>query len=227
MNQRRAELIAAAVAGDLDDAEAAELRALAAADPGVEAEIAELRMTAEHVAALQEWRDVEVSDALRSRVLGAAADEDVITDGEPGRTHSRWWLAAGAAACVAIGVVGAVSVANLRSSPPSGPPGTLGAVEHIEFSGEPEGVTMLGDLVAHTWGTETILEIAGLPAGERYAVVLVARDGDVYESGTFLGSEVTIDCRMNAALLRPEVADVEIRDDEGAVIGVAHAPTVS
>lgn len=233
MNQRRAELIAAAVAGDLDDAEAAELRQLAAADPGVEAEIAELRQTAEQIAALQDWQHVEVSDMLRSRVLGAVSDEDgvlnedTVTRSGRARNHSRWWLAAGAAACVAVGVVGAVSVANLRSAPPSGPPGTLGAVEHIEFTGEPEGVTMLGDLVAHTWGTETILEIAGLPAGERYAVVLVARDGDVYESGTFLGSEVTIDCRMNAALLRPEVADVEIRDDEGAVIGVAHAPTVS
>lgn len=85
---------------------------------------------------------------------------------------------------------------------------------------------LAGDLVAHTWGTETVLEIAGLPAGERYAVVLVARDGDVYQSGTFLGSEVTIDCRMNAALLRPDVADVEIRDDEGVVVGVAHAPAV-
>lgn len=224
MSDRRGELIAAAVRGDLSDAETAELRRLATSDPGLEAEIDELRAVADQVAALRNWQSVEAGDELRACILEAANDHH--SGGVPVPGRSRWWLAAGAAASVAVGVVGAVAVVNVNSEPPSGPPGTLGAVEHIEFTGEPEGVTVLGDLVAHTWGTETVLEIAGLPAGERYAVVLVARDGDVHESGTFLGSTVTIDCRMNAAVLRPDVADVEIRDDAGVVVGVAHAPTV-
>ena len=46
---RRAELIAAAVGDDLDDAEADELRALAASDPTVDIEIAELRATTEQL----------------------------------------------------------------------------------------------------------------------------------------------------------------------------------
>lgn len=222
MSDRRAELIAGAVRGDLSDTEAEELRQLTVADPTVGPELDDLRTTAEQVAALQNWQHLEPSAALRARVLSTTDDETV-----PASSRSRRWLAAGAAACVTIGVVGAVAVSTIRAQPPSGPPGTLGAVEHVEFTGEPEGVTVFGDLVAHTWGTETVLEIDGLPAGERFAVVLVARDGGVYESGTFLGSEVTIDCRMNAALLRPDVADVEIRDDEGVVVGVAHAPAVS
>ena len=224
MSDRRAELIAAAVQGRLTDAERAELRELAAADPGVDVEISELRSTAEAIALLQNWETVNPDESLRNRVIAAVREDH--NDVAP-RSRSRWWAAAGVAAGVVIGVAGAVSVDSVRSTPPSGPPGTLGAVEHIEFIGEPDGVTLVGDLVAHTWGTETILEIDGLPAGQRYAVVLVGRDGDVYESGTFLGSEVTIDCRMNAAVLRPDVADVEIRDGAGAVIGVAHAPVVS
>lgn len=225
-HDRRAELIAAAAAGDLGDTEAEEWRRLIASDPTVESELAELRAAADQVARLGHWQTAESDDALRSRILGAAAAEaDTVAASHP-RLGRRWWLPAAAAACVMVGAVGAVTVEAVRSAPPSGPPGTLGAVEHIEFTGAPSGVTVGADLVAHTWGTETVLEIAGLPAGERYEVVLVARDGEVYESGTFLGSEVTINCRMNAALLRPDVADVEIRDDAGAVVGVGHAPSV-
>lgn len=227
-DDRRAELIAAAVRGELSDAETEELRLLAASDPTVEPEIAALRRTADRVAVFDDWATDRPDEALRARIL-AAVDAEAAGDAPPvapAPSRRVWWLASGAAACIAIGAVGAVTVLNVESRPPSGPPGTLGAVEHIEFAGVPSGVTLNGDLVAHTWGTETILEIAGLPAGERYEVVLVGRDGDLYDSGTFLGSEVTIDCRMNAAVLRGDVADVEIRDDVGTVVGVAHAPAV-
>lgn len=113
-----------------------------------------------------------------------------------------------------------------QPSPPAGAPGTLGAVEHVDFLGEPAGVAVDGDLVAHTWGTETLLTIDGLPVGEVYAVVVVDRDGVEHHSGTFLGSTVTIACAMNAAALREDVASVVIRDDDGGVVAAAQAPPV-
>ena len=81
-----------------------------------------------------------------------------------------------------------------------------------------------GSVIAHTWGTETVLEIDGLPAGDSYSVVLVGDDGVESPSGTFFGSEVTIDCRMNAAVMRDDVSTLEIRDDSGDAVAVAMLP---
>ncbi|SDH88532.1 hypothetical protein [Agrococcus jejuensis] len=134
-------------------------------------------------------------------------------------------LAAGAAACLAIGVgIGAAAFGERPVPVVQGPPGTLGAVEDVAFVGAPAGLAITGALVAHTWGTETVLTIDGLPAGEAFTVVVVGEDGTEYESGAMLGSDVTIDCRLNAAVLREDVAAVEIRAASGDEI--AHADVV-
>lgn len=45
--------------------------------------------------------------------------------------------------------------------------------------------------MAHTWGTETILEVDGAPLGQTFAVVLLSEDGEELTSGTFVGTEQT------------------------------------
>ncbi|MBF4580165.1 hypothetical protein [Frigoribacterium sp. VKM Ac-2530] len=132
----------------------------------------------------------------------------------------------GAAACVAVGVGGGVLAATPRDAHVAGPPGTLGAVEHVAFAGEPSGVAVDGDLVAHTWGTETVLTVDGLPTGEAFSVVVVDDTGAEHESGAFLGTDVTVDCRMNAAVLREHVVAVEVRGADGVEIATASVPSV-
>ncbi|WP_369053963.1 hypothetical protein [Kineococcus terrestris] len=226
---RRAELLGAAATGDLSPAEAAELDALAAADPSV---AEELRAHREVLAALPPrgsgWDEpvpppgpVLPGGATRGSAAGAGAPQRR-------RTASRW---VGAAAAVVVGAgigAGAVTVGReVADRPVQGPPGTLGAVEELVVLGEPEGVRADVALVAHTWGTETVLDVAGLPAGREYAVVLVRGDGAEAGSGSFLGSRVPVECRLNAAVLREDVAAVEVRDADGALVLRSEAPAVA
>ena len=222
-DDRRAELIAAAAAADLTPAETVELDTLRAADPSVDREIAELRATIGELGAL-DWDDSAPSAALRERVL--AIDDAPVRTLTPRR---RRLVGLGVAACLLAGAgLGAGAVALLDpqgSGPQPGAPGVLGALEHVDFEGQASSVSIDASLVAHTWGTETILEIDGLAAGDSYSVVLVV-DGEDVDSGSFLGSTVTIDCRMNAAVDRPDVERVQIRDEAGAVVATAELPAV-
>lgn len=152
----------------------------------------------------------------------------------PLRPRRRWLLPVAAAACLAAGIgIGALALPNLGAATAPiaeeqpGPPGQLGALETVDFAGEPEGVRVDGALVAHTWGTETILEIDGLPAGSRYEVVVIDAAGVPHSSGSFTGSTVPIDCRMNTATLRPDATRVEILDSTGAMVAAASLPAVA
>lgn len=245
---RRAELVAAAVAGELTPAEAAELDALRTVDPSIDGEVEELRRITEQLAPrVGSWDAARPSVDLRERLLAAAAAEATADDESAGeatdavavgstsshrpRARRRWVPALAAAACLVVGAgVGSVTVLATQQdapAPSSGPPGTLGAVERVRFSGEPAQVTIDGSLVAHTWGTETVLEIDGLPVGDSYSVVVVARDGQRFDSGTFIGSTVEVDCRMNAAVLRGDVAEIAIEDADGTAVATAAVPPTS
>lgn len=142
------------------------------------------------------------------------------------RRYRRPLLAAAAAALLVIGGVGGAALSNLQQAPPTGPPGTLGAVEDVQLQGSPTGTTIDATLIAHTWGTETVLAIDGLPVGESYEVVLVRTDGTELDSGTFLGAAQTVTCRMNAAVLRGEVAALQIRSTAGTVLASSDLPRV-
>lgn len=128
---------------------------------------------------------------------------------------------------MALGAGVVLGVQSVQPGAPSGPPGTLGVVEQVSFDGEPAGVEVNGSLVAHTWGTETILRIDGLAVGDTFSVVLVDARGDELPSGTFLGSAVTINCRMNAAVMRADLTTVEIQDGSGATVATAALPQAS
>ncbi|MET0303719.1 MAG: hypothetical protein ABW040_06690 [Microbacteriaceae bacterium] len=242
-SDRRVELIAAAAADALHASETVEFDALVTADPSVADEVVRLRADLAAVSALRTWRSDAPSDALRARIAGipdaeGASDAERAADAErapgesriaavtPLRPRRRGILTVvGAAACLAAGAGLALGAQAALTAPPSGPPGTLGAVEHVDFAGEPDGTTVDGDLIAHTWGTETLLRIDGAAAGESFSVVVIDLEGREYDSGTFIGSTVTIVCQVNAAVLRDDVASVEIRTEGGDRIATAVVPT--
>lgn len=246
---RTEELIAAAAAGDLSADEQAELDTLRAQDPSIDATLRELTdLLPALKAAVPRWKEAsppsELDQAVNRLVqqsataskgqgpddggsastslLTAPASEQPVTDRGPRRRKAAFALAA--AGCLVAGSGATVAVQHIIDSPPDGPPGTYGAVEDITFSGEPSDVNVDGSLIAHTWGTETVLEIDGLEPGESFTVVLVAEDGQEFASGTFFGSEVLIECRMNAAVMRDDVERVEITADDGDVIAQAELP---
>lgn len=245
---RRDELVAAALADDLSPSERVEFDALRAADPTIDAELASLGVMVDGLSGFGRWDDVVPSDRLRERIdalghvaeapasrdVGTAPDEAPVTHVGPhvaaarsGRGRRPLLIAVAAAACLAIGAGGGALLATPRDTVVAGPAGTLGAVEHVDFVGQPDGVDLDGDLVAHTWGTETVLSVDGLPTGSAFTVVVVGGDGREYESGAFLGSDVRVDCRLNAAVLRSDVASVEIRAADGHDIAVASVPPVA
>lgn len=244
---RREQLIAAALAGELSPQDAAEFARLRATDPSIDVELAELGEIVSRLSTLPEWQDVQPSVGLDERVaaiLGGAApaaasavtaDVREIRPGaaEPPAASASarfrrygWVTALAAAACFALGAGGMAVFGAITSLPPTGPPGTLGALEAISFEGEPSGVRVEGSLVAHTWGTETFLEIDGLPVGVDYVVVLVDAAGQSIDSGSFIGATATVDCRMNAAIMREEVASVQIQDFDGSIVATAALPPV-
>ncbi|PPG87298.1 hypothetical protein C5C39_15750 [Rathayibacter sp. AY1F3] len=229
---RREELLAAALAGDLSAEETREFESLRAADPSIDRELASFGAVVDRVGALGRWEEAEPSPELRSRVAALAGERPELAESARAlrRRAPRLRAVLAVAAAAALLVVGGVAGAALRSAeerPVAGPPGTLGAVEAIAFDERTEGVTLDGSLVAHTWGTETILRGTGFALGESYDLVLVTGSGERLPSGSFLGSSAELDCEMNAAVLRESVAAVEITDAGGALVASAALPAVT
>lgn len=238
---RREELIAGALAGDLDAAERGEFTRASAADPTMLEDLHEMQETAGLLArAGIGWQESDPPPDLGRRILastsGSASDpgppaaapdrgprEDRPRRRRPARAAL---LSLAAAGFLAMGALGGVLVDQRLQAAPSGPPGTLGAVEDVEVADLPRGTSIEVALVAHTWGTETVLEVDGLGVGDSYEVVLVREDGREMPSGTFLGSEVRITCHLNAAVLREDVAEVRIRDATGEVVLASQVPRV-
>ncbi|KQQ09826.1 hypothetical protein [Rathayibacter sp. Leaf296] len=220
---RREELIAAALAGELSSEEAVEFDRLRSEDPTVDRELAAFGVVVDRLVALGGWEEGEASAALRSRVLRIEEEEEEA----PARPRrGRLALAVGAvAASVAVGALGATLLHGAGERPVAGPPGTLGAVETIAFE-ESTAVDVEGSVIAHTWGTETVLRASGFAVGESYDLVLVTESGERLPSGSFLGSAVEIDCEMNAAVPRESVAAVEIVATGGDVVASAELPVV-
>ncbi|MGA9873911.1 MAG: hypothetical protein WBQ44_22570, partial [Rhodococcus sp. (in: high G+C Gram-positive bacteria)] len=132
--------------------------------------------------------------------------------------------AAAAVVGIAVGGGAVLGATVITDRPVTGPPGTLGAYEQIDFTGTPSGIEIEGGLVPHTWGTETVLEVDGVPELGSYEVYVLEQSGAALASGSFLGSSLTIDCRMNAAVMRSDVSGIEIRNSDGSVLAKAAVP---
>lgn len=250
---RRDELIGAALGGDLSDDEQREFDRAAAIDPTMLRDLLELQGTAARLHAIRPtWQDSEPPALLSERIIaatsgteeppaGTAVRADGIARGQgadPAARRPRSVLArhrrgvrasmtgAAAAGLLMVGALGGLLVEHRLQAPPEGPAGTLGAIEEVAVEGGPAGAEIEVSLVAHTWGTETMLEVDGLAVGESYEVLLVSRDGDELPSGTFIGTEQTVTCQMNAAILREQVSEVLIRDGAGDAVVTMDVPAV-
>ncbi|MEJ5914422.1 hypothetical protein [Pseudokineococcus sp. 1T1Z-3] len=245
--QRRGELVAGAAVGGLEPHEQAEVDALVAADPEAARELEEFRAV---LAALpprgEGWESARPSAALRERVMaatigasgGAAHPGGDRTDVGPERVAEVTELAprrrrtaaqaalAAAAAGVLVGAVGALGVSGLADRPPEGGPGTLGAVEQVDVVGEPPGVTVDASVVAHTWGTETVVDVDGLDDGEDYLLVVLDAAGEPVASGGFVGAADIVECRLNAPVLREDATRLEVLDEDGDLVMAADLPAV-
>ncbi|WP_130799328.1 hypothetical protein [Streptomyces otsuchiensis] len=240
---RALELLDLGAGRELTAAEEEELARLLERHPGVEYTGFEGELDA--LDALGPYRDEQPPPGLRARVLAAdpgaetgAARPYGVPHGAPGGggvrplngrrpLRGRLGMLVAAAALVGFGAVGGAVVTALADrvdGPPTGPPGTLGAVEPIAFDGEPDGVAVDASVVAHTWGTETLLDVDGLPVGDTFTVVVISSDGTEFDSGAFIASEVPVVCAVNAAVLRPDVGTIEIRDVDGATVMASELP---
>lgn len=147
------------------------------------------------------------------------------TDRHPGRRGLL--LGVAAAGLVATGAVGSDVIRRVRPETPIGRPGELGAFEELSVTGVQPGANVDIGLIAHTWGTETVLVVDGSEPGAVYELQLVASDGTVIDSGSFLGTEAPLDCEMNAAILREDVTELMIVTQDGSVWAQAQLPAVT
>ncbi len=234
-DDRWAELVAAALAGELTAAEATEFDDLRRSDPRRAEEYAGLQDVARRLRQGDvTWVPARDTADLGDRIMASIDREDAAT-GAPvpdlpvvaSRRRRPWLAPVAAAACLVAGVVVGANGADLfGASTPSGPPGTLGALEQVTVNDDVDEVDVEAQLVAHTWGTEAYLEATGLDVGATYELVFVGVDGGEFSAGEVLGSEVPIVCRMNAAVLRGDTVRMELRDTEDLVIAHADLPTV-
>ncbi len=217
-SERRAELIAGAVTGHLDEAEQGELDALCREDPRVAAEVEELRGVSERIGALGSWEEPAPARAVDA----------------PRRRRALLAAAAALVAGVGLGTAGTLVVqqAGEGEDPtgPTGPPGTLGVAEPVRF--EPAsgaaaaGAEVRAEVVPHTWGTEAVLDVEGLAVGTTYDVRFLDASGSPVSAGAFLGSEVEMHCSLNAPVLREDVVTLQIVGPDGELVRTADLPTV-
>lgn len=224
------ELLGAAALGPLSSAEADELARLLEVDPDARRELDELRATVAKLPPAGSGVMFEMRPApeLEERVVGAVGHPSTTATAiAPAAARSRSRtpaLVAAAAAMVVAAGFGGWALGQREPVGPTGPPGTLGATEPITFTGEPRGVEVDASLVAHTWGTETVMTIDGLEQGA-YTVQVVDGDGEAVDSGTFIAPARGItDCRMIAALLREEADVIVVSDSDGDVVMSSQLP---
>lgn len=229
-DERIEELIAAAVAGELTPGENDEFARLRAEHPWIDDELRSLRSIGDRVhAADVEWTDAAATEALRARIVGIPIPSDrpsasaaPVVERIPARR--RWMTPVLAAACLVVGVAIGIGTPALLTTTPTGPPGTLGAVEPLDVRDESVGLRVDAELVAHTWGTEAVLDVTGLAVGETYSVVFIGADGTEFSAGEMLGSTVEIHCRLNAAVLREDAVRLEIRNEDATPVALAELP---
>lgn len=223
------ELMGAAAFDALSDAESVELERLLAADPQARRELQEMRATVAALPPAGSGTTFEASPSpdLEERVVGAVGGPPpppVAVPAPPPTRARPWALVAAAATLVVAAGLGGWAVGQREPSTPTGPPGTLGATEAISFTGEPRGVEVDASVVAHTWGTETVMTIDGLQQGS-YTVQILDTDGEAVDSGTFIAAAQGItDCRMIAALLREDADAIVVSDADGDVVMRSQLP---
>lgn len=163
--------------------------------------------------------DAPPPEESRERLLGQTGPVRALPEARGDAPHRRGPSRRTVLAFAAALLVAAIgSSAVFFSTARQGPPG-LGEAEPIAFSEAPGGVSTDAAVVAHTWGTEVVLEIEGLRSGEVYAVVLEREGGEPVEAGSFIGTEAgPVECSLNGAVLRQDARAVLVVDADGGVV---------
>jgi hypothetical protein len=112
-----------------------------------------------------------------------------------------------AAVGAAAGIAGAVAVTSDGGSDEVAAPPT----RPVEFSLVPDGATVAGRTIDHTWGMELLLDVSDLPVDRDYAVTYATADGDV-AAGGFRSVAVPMACRFNGTALRSAVTEIAVAD---------------
>ncbi|TCJ19924.1 hypothetical protein E0L93_02930 [Rubrobacter taiwanensis] len=210
--RRYRELIGAYLLGQLEEPERSELRRHLEGCNRCRVEVDELRAVVESLGESGVRPDESPPPDLEDRVVSRVAKRDT-----GGAGVRRAVAVAGiAAALVLLAVLGVFAIVADDEPQEFG----LGDEEPIEFVVAREEITVEKSVVvAHTWGTELLLEIKGLEPGEVYTVTLERADGELVPAGTFIGvGEVKVDCQLNGAVLREDARSVSITDEAGEVV---------
>ncbi len=121
----------------------------------------------------------------------------------------RGLLLGGAAASIgAVAGIGATATLD-EEEPPT---------EAIALSEIRSGVRAGAELINHTWGVELLLTLEGLEPGRAFDATYRTTDGRAVTAGSFVGVPGAYECRMNGAVLREDLAEIEILDGDGAVV---------
>ncbi|MBI4259614.1 MAG: zf-HC2 domain-containing protein [Actinobacteria bacterium] len=200
--------LGAYVLGQLGEDERIAVQAHLDACSGCRAEAAELGTVARLLPSADPSR-IERAPAPRPDL----ADRVLDRVGQARRERTRGWLPRAAATAAAVLAFAAGLFLGLRGDD---------AGERVTFGVAPAGVTAEGRVRDLAWGTEIEIRVAGLEAGERYAVWLEEPGGDRVPAGTFRavsGREITV--TLAAGLPRGSAVALGVSDEEGATVLLA------
>jgi hypothetical protein len=136
---------------------------------------------------------------------------------ETGAHRRRKVLGMVAAAAVVVAAIAGGGVAIGRASVPLvPPPGTSAGAVVLAGSGA-DGVTMRATLGPAASWVRLTASVAGIPAGQRCRILVVARDGSQEVAGSWVVSGapggVTLD--GSAAVALPDVAAISVQNEAG------------
>jgi Putative zinc-finger len=220
-HHRYRDQIGAFVLGKLDGEERTAMQAHLNSCPVCQAEVKELEPV---VAALADadpdrideepWPPGDLEELTLAPILGEI---------QRARRRSRgfrWSALAAAAICVvAIGLAGLAWPLEPALSLESH------LQERLSFSGEAPSMEVEGNLIAHARGTEIRLIVSGMRDGQTHRVTLVSEDGERVNAGTFIGvGEKPLSLHLNAALLREDADELEVRTPGGELVCFDNLP---
>jgi len=217
LHQQLRESLGAHVLGHLDPAETSEIEAHLATCADCRAELAELTPVAGALAGAKPSSANaadEVPEALHARMNAAIRTE-------AGRLRrSRVSRSVGAvlvAASVVVLIV--IGVTSLLDRTPDAPDAPVAEAVAVVVDPQLDAVTASAGLIAHTWGTEVKLQTAGLDDGARYEAVVLGEGDLSFPAGTFTGTGPnTINCNLQASVLREDARGFQILDQQGEVV---------
>lgn len=215
-HQRQREALGAYVLGALDPADRHDVEDHLARCSSCRDEVAALSALPQLLGRLspEEAADERLVPPAGSapRFVLAAAAETARLD----RRLRRWRRTAAVAAAAAV-VSGVLLVADPFGGGPELAPPIVAEVERVAA----DASTTAGSASAYAWewGTTVELEVADLPARDRYVVVTIAEDGRREQAGTW-GPTATRSARLRSAssIDRDDLSRVEVTDSDGAVL---------